>query len=130
MEGETMQNKFRILVVGAGMAGAELLHKLMTANFIELVCVCDVIDDSPGIKLAQEHVVPTCQDVLSVLKDNPEIDIIIDVTGVKKVRDSLRQFMQDSGNQHTVIMHESIAALVVSLFKGELVTMKEEDKVY
>jgi acetaldehyde dehydrogenase (acetylating) len=125
-----MKNKFRILEVGAGMAGAELLHKLMTANFIELVCVCDVIDDSTGIKLAKENGVPTCQDALSVLKDDPEIDIIIDVTGVKKVRDSLRQFMQDTGNQHTVIMHESIAALVVSLFKGELVTMKEEDKVY
>jgi len=52
------------------------------------------------------------------------IDIVIDVTGVAKVRDSLRQHYQRAGNTHTIIMHELIAVLLMSLSQGQLVGTK------
>ena len=54
------------------------------------------------------------------------VDIIIDVTGVAEVRDRLRASMQESGNRHTIIMHEMIAILMMSLSQGRLVAAKHE----
>ncbi len=67
---------------------------------------------------------------LYLFKGGEELDIIIDVTGIKSVRDQLRSYMQTSENNHTVIMHERISALLVSLFNGKLVDMKASDGVY
>jgi hypothetical protein len=53
-----------------------------------------------------------------------QVDIIIDVTGATKVREQLRQYMVDSRNAHTVIMHEQIALLMMSLSAGKLVDSK------
>mgnify|MGYP001587969005 CR=1 FL=1 len=119
-----MQTKFRILVIGAGTAGVELLRQLATAEFVELVCVCDLNPDAPGMQLAREYGAPTSTDYLLILRDNRDIDIIIDVSGVEEVEDSLHTFMKYSDNKHTIIMHESIARLMVSLSKGKMVTIK------
>ena len=59
-----------------------------------------------------------------------DIDIFIDVTGVHKVRDALRHYMQQTDNHHTVIMHELIAVLLLSLSKGKLVHFKHDDLDY
>ena len=45
-------------------------------------------------------------------------------------REQLRQHMQDSGNTRTVIMHEKIARLMLSLSAGTLVEMKHADEGY
>jgi len=123
-----MPSNFRILVIGAGNAGVELLRQLATADFVELVCVCDKNPNAPGMLLAKEYGAPTSTDYLVVLRDNRDIDIIIDVTGVDEVEDSLHTFMKYSDNKHTVIMHERIARLMVSLSKGMLVEIKQTKK--
>ena len=59
-----------------------------------------------------------------------QVDIIIDVTGAAKVREQLRQYMVESGNVHTVIMHEQIALLMMSLSAGKLVDSKHGVQEY
>ena len=66
---------------------------------------------------------------LELLEDG-NIDIVIEVTCVAKVRAQLRQHMQDSGNTRTVIMHEKIARLLWSLSAGTLIDMKHADYGY
>ena len=61
---------------------------------------------------------------MSLLKLVDAVDIVIDVTGVTKLREEFRQYMQESDNHCTIIMHELIAVLLMSLSQGELVTMK------
>jgi len=61
---------------------------------------------------------------MGLLKLVDAVDIVIDMTGVTKVREALRQYMQGSDNHCTIIMHELIAVLLMSLSQGELVTMK------
>ncbi|SEG35329.1 hypothetical protein [Oceanospirillum linum] len=121
---------FKVAVIGAGHAGIELLERLLEADFVDIVGVADSNENAPGMLLAREHQVLTTTDMNSLLVNSTEIDIIIDVTGVKAVRDALRSHMQESGNYHTVIMHERISALLLSLFNGEMVETKASDEFY
>ena len=116
--------KIRIVLIGAGETGTPLLRQLMAASFVELVGVADLNDELPGLQLARQQGVRTTNDFMTLIGLDQNVDIIIDVTGVAKVRDQLRRYMQDSGNNHTVIMHELIAVLLMSLSQGELVSMK------
>jgi len=116
--------KIRIVLIGAGETGTPLLRQLLAASFVEVLGVADLNDDLPGIKLAKEHGVQVTNDFMTLVSRGDDVDLVIDVTGVAKVRDQLRQYMQDSGNRHTIIMHELIAVLLMSLSQGELVTMK------
>ena len=48
----------------------------------------------------------------------------------RSVREDLRRFMQFAGNSHTVIMHERIALLLMSLSAGKLVQTRHESLSY
>lgn len=114
----------RIALIGAGETGTPLLRQLLEAPFVSLLAVADLSDAQPGMRLAREHGVRTTNDFMDIARLGAEVDIVIDVTGVAKVRDALRQHFQQSGNHHTIIMHERIAVLLMSLSRGELVGSK------
>jgi FlaA1/EpsC-like NDP-sugar epimerase len=120
----------RIILIGAGETGTPLLRQLLAAPFVKVVGVADLDDQMPGIKLAREHHVPTSSDFMTLVRLGDAVDIIIDVTGVGKVREQLREYMQSSGNRHTIIMHELIAVLLMSLSQGKLVSMKHKSVDY
>lgn len=121
---------FKVAVIGGGNAGLELLDRLFKAEFVEILGVADTNSQAPGIILAKEHNIPATTNMNDLLENSTQIDILIDVTGIKEVRDALRQHMQESGNQHTVIMHERISALLISLFNGMMVSTKASDEFY
>lgn len=123
-------NQFNIAVIGAGQAGLELLGRLFKAEFVNVMGVADTNPEAPGVLLAKEQGIPVTTDMYDLLVDSHEIDILIDVTGIKTVRDALRAHMQEAGNHHTVIMHERISALLISLFNGHLVNGKASDELY
>jgi predicted homoserine dehydrogenase-like protein len=122
--------KIRIVLIGAGETGTPLLQQLLAAAFVEVVGVADLNNEMPGIQMARERGVQTTNDFMTLVRLGAAIDIIIDVTGVAKVRDQLRRYMQESGNHHTIIMHELIAVLLMSLSKGKLVSMKHNPVDY
>jgi len=123
-------DKIRIVVIGAGETGTPLLQQLLAAPFVEVVGVADLNQDMPGIALARQHHVPTTDDFMTLIRRGDAVDIIIDVTGVAPVREQLRRHMQESGNHHTIIMHELIAVLLMSLSQGKLVSMKHNPADY
>jgi len=122
--------KIRIALIGAGETGTPLLQQLLAAAFVEVVGVADLDDKMPGIQLARKHGIPVTNDFMTLARLGAGVDIIIDVTGVAKVRDQLRSHMQESGNRHTIIMHELIAVLLMSLSTGKLVSMKHNPVDY
>lgn len=117
-------NTIRIALIGAGETGTPMLQRLLEAGFVELVKVADLSDEQPGMALAKKHGISTTNDFMDIARLGSGVDIVIDVTGVHKVRDALRQHYQANGNHHTIIMHEMISVLLMSLFKGELVNTK------
>lgn len=121
---------FRIVVIGAGETGTPLLQQLLNANFVQLVGVADLNLDLPGIALARAHHIPVTTNFMDLVSQGRNVDIIIDVTGAAKVREQLRQYMVESNNTHTVIMHERIALLMMSLSAGALVDGKHGVQEY
>jgi predicted homoserine dehydrogenase-like protein len=122
--------KIRIAVIGAGDTGTPLLKQLLAAPFVDIVGVADLNDDLPGMALARAQGVPTTKDFMTLVGLGSAVDIIIDVTGAAKVREQLRRSLQDAGNRHTIIMHEMIAVLLMSLSQGKLVSMKHNPVDY
>jgi predicted homoserine dehydrogenase-like protein len=121
---------FRIVVIGAGDTGTPLLQQLFNAPFVQVLGVADLNLASPGIALARAHQVAVTDDYMALVARGREVDIIIDVTGVPQVREHLRQYMVESGNSHTVIMHEQIALLMMSLSAGQWVGGKHGQQDY
>jgi predicted homoserine dehydrogenase-like protein len=119
-------DKIKIGLIGAGETGTPLLTQLIAANFVEMVAVADLDNAMPGMKLAREHGIRTTNDFMDIAKLGNAVDIVIDVTGVARVRDELRGYFQGTANHHTIIMHEMIAVLLMSLSKGSLVSMKHQ----
>lgn len=123
-------NGFRIVVIGAGETGTPLLKQLLTASFVQVLGVADLDLNMPGIAMAREHGVKVTNDFMELVGQGKEVDIIIDVTGAPKVRETLRKYMVDTGNDHTLIMHERIALLMLSLSAGQLLTGKHDKLEY
>ncbi len=123
-------NGFRIVVIGAGETGTPLLKQLLNAPCVQVLGVADLDLSLPGIALAKEHGVATTNDFMALVGKGKEVDIIIDVTGAPKVRETLRKHMVETGNDHTLIMHERIALLMMSLSAGRLVTGKHDKLEY
>lgn len=121
---------FRVVVIGAGETGTPLLRQLLSADFVTVLGVADLDLNQPGIALAREHGVRAVSNFMDLIALGSEVDIVIDVTGAHGVRDTLRKAMVDSGNNHTIIMHERIAMLMLSLSAGKLVEGKHGDADY
>jgi hypothetical protein len=49
---------------------------------------------------------------------------------VPEVRDELRRHLEQSQNSHTILMHERIVMLVLSLISGHLIEMKHGEQDY
>ncbi|AIB11211.1 oxidoreductase [Azospirillum argentinense] len=121
---------FRIAVIGAGETGTPLLTQLLDAPFVEILGVADLDAEAPGMRLARARGVATTTDFMDLARLGSAVDVLIDVTGVPKVREALRQHMQDSGNTHTLIVHEMVVQLMLSLLSGRLVQLKHEVEEY
>ena len=76
----------RIAIVGAGKGGKALLDDLIKIPGISIKYVCDVNPETEGMAFSRKHGIKTClwTDIVSVLKD-PELDLILEVTGQEKV---------------------------------------------
>ncbi len=122
--------KIRVAMVGAGETGTPLLKQLLAAEFVELVGVAELNLALPSVALALEYGVPVTDNFIELAEQGERVDIIIDLTGSRKVREDLRRFMQFAGNTHTVIMHERIALLMMSLSAGKLVATRHESLSY
>ena len=122
--------KFRIGMIGAGVTGTPLLQQLLDAPFVQMVGVADLDLTRPGILLARQYGVPVTSNFIEIAEQGDQVDVIVDVNGSRKVREDLRRFMQFSGNSHTVIVHERIALLMMSLGAGHLVETQHEELGY
>jgi predicted homoserine dehydrogenase-like protein len=123
-------NEFRVAVIGAGETGTPLLKQFLESGFIKVLGVADLDLAMPGITLARMHGVMVTSDFMELAALGQDVDVIVDVTGAPKVREALRKHMVETGNNHTLIMHERIALLMMSLSAGQLVTVKHESLDY
>lgn len=76
------------MIVGGGTGGAAMLRTLHSLPEVKIMGISDINNQAPGIISAQEIGIATFSDCLDMLK-LPGLEVIIDVTGVPAVRESL-----------------------------------------
>jgi predicted homoserine dehydrogenase-like protein len=113
--GFLMAGSLKVALIGAGRTGTPLLKELLKYKYINLVGVVDRKEGAPGIKLAAKKKIYTTGDPLALLKKKKNIDIVIDVTGDSKLKKAIKDFLVTSRNTKTIIMHDLIARLFISI---------------
>lgn len=108
-------DRYTVGLICAGETGAPLLQRLLEAPFVDVVGVADFDADSSGAKMARAARVPVVDHFLDLVEHGSGIDILIDVSGSPKVCDDVRRFLHFCGNTHTVLVHERVALLMMSL---------------
>jgi PAS domain S-box-containing protein len=105
-----------VLIVGAGKGGTAILEILYESSVMKIAAVCDVKEDSPGIQLAKKNNIPVGSDWRDFLNnDTNTIDIVIEVTGDKKVFEEIRE----ARGKQTVIIPGSVAFLIAKLMEDK-----------
>ena len=116
-----MSNKIRIALLGLGNIGQDFAEAFLEmiqegGKPIEIAAIAHHDLGSPVALGFQQNGVPSFKDAAGVIEMGDAIDIIFDLTGNPKTRADLRQGMQASNNQHTVIAPETIAKLLWMFF--------------
>ena len=110
-----MQDNVRVAIVGGGRTGGPLLVDFLARPFIDVVLVCDRDPESKGALRAKQLGIPFTADIDEVVDRADEIDLIIEVTGSTEVKPRLKQGLAARDNESTIIVHELVARLILSL---------------
>lgn len=114
-----MGEKVRIAVVGGGRTGAPLIEEFIKLPYVDLVGVADVDSQSPGAQIAEAAGVFFTTDALLFAAKGDEIDLLIEVSGDPEIKRRLKDAFIQEGNRHTIIMHDLIARLMMTMVAGE-----------
>lgn len=110
-----MANTVKVALFGAGRTGTPLLKQLMKYRYVKVVGVADRKEKASGAKLAAKKNIYTTTDPMKLLKRIKNVDILIDVTGDVRLKKGIKDFLAKSRNKRTIIMHDLIARLFISV---------------
>lgn len=82
-----------LLIIGGGKAAVTLLEHFSSMDDTRVAGVCDPNPDAPGCSKAKEMGIKTFCDFKSVV-GHPKIDVIVELTGVSKVRQMVMEHMR------------------------------------
>lgn len=102
-----------IVIVGGGMGGSTILGAFHDIESFNVMGICDLNPDAPGIKLAKELGVPVFAD-LGQLLSQPGLEIIIEATGNAKVKEQI-----EAAKPEMATLMDSAAANVMMTFVEE-----------
>lgn len=108
-------DRVRVAIVGAGRTGSPLLSDFLSRPFIEVVAVVDKDPEGPGACKARDCGIFFTSDVHDLVERASEIDMIIEVSGDPDVKAILKAALVERGNHHTIIVHDLVARLILSL---------------
>lgn len=109
------QDKVRVAIVGGGRTGTPLLEDFLTRPFIEVVGVADADPESPGARTARAKGIFYTENADVLAARGNDIDLIIEVSGDPDVKPALKDAFVAQDNRHTIIVHDLIARLIMSL---------------
>lgn len=113
-----MADIVRIAIVGGGRTGAPLIEEFLKRPYVKLVGVADMDADSPGARVAKDNGVFFTTDAMLFAAKGDEIDLLIEVSGDPTVKRRLKDAFIAEGNRHTIIMHDLVARLVMTMVSG------------
>lgn len=105
----------KVGIIGGGRTGAPLIRDFLKYDYIQIMGVADVNSDAEGMRIARENNVYTTTDAMDLAKMGEDIDIIIEVSGDPPVKSELKEYYQRTDNKHTIIVHDLVARLMISM---------------
>ncbi len=110
-----MQDKINVALIGGGRTGTPLLLEMLKYPYINIIGVADLNPAAEGIMVAAEKGIFTTSDPMTLVKKGDEIDILIEVSGDMALKKAIKSAFEISGNKKTLIMHDLIARLFISV---------------
>jgi diguanylate cyclase (GGDEF)-like protein/PAS domain S-box-containing protein len=88
---------YPVLIIGAGRGGAALLEMFLEDSLVKVIAIADKDPESPGIKLAKEHRIPTYTDPLKALKACKDYTdcLVYNLTHDDMITDEVRKVFGD-----------------------------------
>lgn len=78
----------KVGIIGGGRGGVSILDALSSLTEAEVIGICDIKPDAPGINLANELKTPVYTDYRKLLRQDG-LDLVFEVTGSRAVRESV-----------------------------------------
>ena len=110
-----MAETVNVAIVGGGRAATPLIKDFLTRPFVNIVGIADVNPESPGAVIAREAGIFYCEHADVLAAKGSEIDIIFDLSGDPAVKPALKDAFVVQGNRTTIIAHDLIARMIMSL---------------
>lgn len=114
-----MSEKVNVALIGAGRTGSPLLKEMLKYPYVNIVGVADLNADAEGMKVAVSNGVYTTTDPIELISKGQKIDILVELSGDGSLKRVIKDYFQNTGNKKTIIMHDLIARLFVSMTTGE-----------
>jgi acetaldehyde dehydrogenase (acetylating) len=110
-----MSDKISMAIIGGGRTGTPLLKELLKYPYIEIAGVADLDPKAEGVKIAAANGIFTTSDPMELVMKGGAIDILVEVSGDNKLKRTIKSEFERSGNTRTIIMHDLIARLFISV---------------
>lgn len=98
-----------------GRTGNPLLSDFLSRPFVEVVAVVDKDPESPGAVKAKAAGIFYTSSVSELIERSADIDMVIEVSGDPDVKTVLKEAFLERDNHHTIIVHDLVARLIMSL---------------
>ena len=113
----------KVVIIGAGKGGRALLEMFNGDSTVSILGIADVNPWAPGLELARRLNIPVATDLRALITD-PQLDLIIDVTGNVEVAREIQRLKPP----HTEVMGGASAKFVWDLLAERKRSEELEDR--
>jgi len=110
-----MSEKVNVALIGAGRTGTPLLKEMLKYPYVNIVGVADLNSAAEGMKIAADNGLYVTTDPIELISKGQKIDIMVEVSGDPSLKKVIKDYFQNTGNKKTIIMHDLIARLFISM---------------
>ncbi len=102
-------------IIGAGRSGTPIIKELLKHNYVKIVSIVDLNPEAEGMKIGKARGIHTATNAQDLINLGEKVDLVFNLAGDPNLRRQLADAYQKSSNKHTIIVHETIARLIVTL---------------
>ena len=110
-----MSDTINIGLIGAGRTGTPLLKEMIKYSYINIVGVSDLNEAAEGMQIAKNNGIFATTNPVDLISKGDEIDILVEVSGDLTLKKVIKDFLQNTNNKKTIIMHDMVARLFISM---------------
>ncbi|WP_040726704.1 Gfo/Idh/MocA family oxidoreductase [Thiomicrorhabdus sp. Kp2] len=113
--------KITVAMVGLGRIGGKFYQQFtsMKPEHVEIIGISEPNMDNPLLQDANDRGIPNFSEYEEMLqKFGTDIDIIMDTSNRPEIKHGIRQQLQETGNQHTVLVPMVVDYLMWYLLPG------------